>query len=717
MKKSALMMALAAASATLAHAQEADYELVTTAIHKRTADTALPVTVISEAELQTLATATLGDTLGQQPGIHNASFGPAVGQTVIRGQQGRRVMNLSNGVPIADASGNSADHAVAVEPLLASSIEVLRGPSTLLFGSGAIGGVVNVLDDSIHDSLSQENRFAVEARHDSASDLDTVVGRADVVSGNLVFHLDAVRRDWNDLDIPGFAVAPGYGEDADHEDEAHEEEHEEEHAPEEDDHDAPENTLGHVPNTGGRTETFNTGVSWVGEQGFLGFSVSHLDSFYGLPDGTHIHGEEDHGDEEPHEEEHLDEVHDEEEHDEEAHEGESVFIDLKSTRYDLAGEWRGNGSLIEQLDYRLSYTDYEHFEIEGATPGTRFRNKAWQQRLQITHQAFSGWHGVVGWQSEISEFSARGEESFIPAVDIESNGLFLVEDFHTDNATYELGARINRDEYDPEGLAAPTRDFTTYSLSGSVLWDFSDTLSLGLSLSRSERAPAVEELYANFNLDHVEDCVVHLANSACEIGNLALEEEQSLNGDLSLYLDFPLLSATISLFHNQYEDYIFLDNAGEEVDDFPVRQFTQNDARFRGLEVDTVIPLSDSWQLKVFGDMVSSDIDDFGDAPRMPPRRLGSELRFEQSRWSAWTRVLHAADQDDPGRNELPTEGYTRWDAGIGYQFDLPAGARAQLFLKARNITDDEIRLATSFLRGYAPESGRSLEAGVRLRF
>src|SRR5690606_1946473 len=191
---SLLGLGIAAAS----HAQQDDiYELVTTAIHVRSSETALPVTVLADDELHDAVRATLGETLANQPGLNNASFGPAVGQTVIRGQQGRRVMNLSNGVPNADASGNSADHAQTVEAILANSIEVLRGPSTLLYGGGAIGGVVNVVDRRIASVLPAKPAFAVEARHDSAADLDTVVGSADFATGNLVWHFDAMQREWN----------------------------------------------------------------------------------------------------------------------------------------------------------------------------------------------------------------------------------------------------------------------------------------------------------------------------------------------------------------------------------------------------------------------------------------------------------------------------------------------------------------------------------------
>src|SRR5690606_26475725 len=234
------------------------------------------------------ARATLGETLGSQPGIHNASFGPAVGQTVVRGQQGRRVMNLTNGLGNADASGNSADHAQTVEAILANAIEVLRGPSTLLYGGGAIGGVVNVIDRRIATALPSKPSFTVESRHDTAADLTTTVGSLDFATGNLVWHFDGLHRDWNNVEIPGLAIDPRYlqTDDHDHEHDDHDHDH--------DDHDHHEsdsvsNTNGFIDNTGGRGTGATAGVSWVFDTGHLGFAYNRQENRYGLPPGAHAH--------------------------------------------------------------------------------------------------------------------------------------------------------------------------------------------------------------------------------------------------------------------------------------------------------------------------------------------------------------------------------------------------------------------------------------------
>ena len=678
-------------------AQEADYELVTTAIHTIRAETALPVTVLTGDELHGASRATIGDTLANQPGISNASFGPAVGQTVIRGQQGRRVMNLTNGIANADASGNSADHANVVEPILADAIEVLRGPSTLLYGGGAIGGVVNVIDSRIPRSLSEKPDFTVEARHDTAAEQDSVIARLDFTTGSIAWHVDALRREWNDLEIPGFAIDQAYLEDehdhdADHEDEHHEEEHEE-----------VENTRGFVANTGGETESYSLGASWIFDSGFLGLAVNRIENNYGLPAGAHDHAQ---GHDEDHEEEH-----DEEEH------GDNVSIDMERTRYDLTGEWRNLAPWIEHVDYRLTYSDYEHAELEG--PGmisTQYSNDAWQQRLQVTHAEINNWHGAIGLQTADEEFSAVGEESFIPVTDIESRGLFLVEDYHSENYTVELGARINRDDYDPQNSPAPSVDFSTFSYSAAMLWDFNPQTSLGITASHSERAPSAEELYSNYGLADLDACVIHFATGACEIGNTGFSEETSRNLDVTLYLDQGMFDATITAFYNDFQDYIGQVTTGDLVDGFPVRAYQQLDATFWGVEVELNFPLTDYLYLTVFGDTIDGDFQGNGDAPRMPPTRIGSKLDYTGNNWSAYVSVLHAGEQDRPGDFELPTDSYMRWDMGLEYSVALD-NSDLMLFARGRNLGDEEIRLSTSYLRGFAPEAGRSLEVGVRFRY
>ncbi|PLW83579.1 TonB-dependent receptor [Kineobactrum sediminis] len=695
-------LALAVASANLAaQSLPVEHVLVSAPLQKQEAETALPVTILTGEDLRRSARSTIGDTLGDIPGLANASFGPGVGQPVIRGQQGPRVTVLQNGTSSADASSVSADHAVSVESLLADSIEVLRGPATLLYGAGAIGGVVNVIDNRIPRQRVEGMSGGAELRHDSASDMDTAVIRMDAGSGNLAFHVDGLYRDWNNLDIPGLAARE---HDDDHDDEHADEEHEE-HEEE------AETTDGYIDNTGGRTRSLTLGSSYHFDRGLVGLAVSRLENDYGIPAGAH-------GD---HEEEHEGEEHEgEEEHGEEEEEG-GIRLEVRQTRYDAKFELAQPLPGFDSLRATVTHTDYEHAEIEGSGEvGTLYSNESWETRAELVHTEIGGFQGALGLQASVGEFSALGEEAFIPVTDSRNLGLFLIEDYRTDNWIFEAGLRVDRDERDPEAATSGKRDFNSLSLSGSAIWNISDTWQTRLYVARSERAPSIEELFSNVDGTGPEDWIEHAATAAIELGNTDLDTEVSRNIDLSLHWHTDKHDFEVTVFYNDFADYINLMNTGIEVDELPVLAYNQEDARFYGVEVNSDFTLATiaggQVRLNVFGDSVRGELDNGDDVPRLPPRRIGGRLSWSGDALDLWTRVVDAGKQDRVGANEEPTEGYTRWDAGADYRLSV-GGNELSLFLALRNLGDEEIRLSTSFLRDVAPEAGRSVEAGLRYYF
>ncbi|HEY7776783.1 MAG TPA: TonB-dependent receptor plug domain-containing protein, partial [Kineobactrum sp.] len=363
-------LALAVASANLAaQSLPMEHVLISAPLQKQEAETALPVTVLTGEDLRRSARSTIGDTLGDIPGLANASFGPGVGQPVIRGQQGPRVTVLQNGTSSADASSVSADHAVSVDSLLADSIEVLRGPATLLYGAGAIGGVVNVIDNRIPRQRIEGVTGGAELRHDSASDMDTAIVRMDAGSGNFAFHIDGLYRDWNNLDIPGLAARE------------HDEDHEEEHAGEEhEEHEEEaETTDGYIDNTGGRTRNLTLGSSYHFDRGLVGLAVSRLENNYGIPAGAHGH----------HEEGHEGEEHEGEEHGEEEEGG--IRLEVKQTRIDANFELAQPLPGFDSLRATVTHTDYEHAEIEGnGEVGTLYSNESWETRAELVHTEIGG---------------------------------------------------------------------------------------------------------------------------------------------------------------------------------------------------------------------------------------------------------------------------------------------------------------------------------------
>lgn len=705
MKPLAPLAVAVAAGSVAAEQLPMEHVLVSVPIHKKSAETALPVTVLTGEELRRQAAATIGDTLGSKPGIANASFGPGVGRPVIRGQQGARALTLQNGTLSADVSSLSPDHGVSVESLLADSIEVLRGPATLLYGGGAIGGVVNVIDNRIPRAPLDGVTGGIEYRYDAAPDMDSGVFQLEGGNGVFAFHLSGTARETDDLEIPGKAIDEGALEEQEELLGGHEgEEHGEEEL---------ENTDGFIANTDSDTDAITAGGSYhFGERGFFGLAVSQYETEYGIPPGAHGH----------HQEEHEGEEHEEGEAHEHEEEGEFVRIDMEQTRYDANLHLHDLGDNIEVLRGFLTHTDYQHRELEGSEIGTRFDRQTWETRVEVVHTPLlGGVHGVVGLQWREDEFVAAGEEAYVPKTDSSEVGLFLLEDFHLGDWTYEFGLRADWVERDPDAQSADSEDFSSLSLSGSALWNFHPAWQAGLSLSRAARAPSTEELFSNVDATDPEELVTHAATAAIEIGDPDLEEETSLNADLTLSWSGEDSWAELAVFYNLFEDYIFLFNSGSEVDGTPVYLYEQDDAEFYGIEFEGEFHLAaiaaGNLALGLRGDLITGEFDDNGDVPRLPPLRVGVRLSWTGDALGAWVSVLDAADQDDPGDFETETDGYTRWDAGIDYRWRFREGREMLAFLKWKNISDEEIRLSTSFLRNYAPEAGQSLEAGVRFTF
>ena len=701
MKRNLIALLVATSSAAMAQENRMEHVIVSVPIHKKTAETNLPVTVLTGEELRRAAATSIGETLENKPGLTNASFGPGVGRPVIRGHQGPRNLTLQNGTSSADVSSLSPDHAVAVEPLLADSIEVLRGPSTLLYGGGAIGGVVNVIDNRVPINRVDGVNGALEYRYDDASEMDSFVGRLDGGTGNFAFHLSGSTRDFDDLDIPDDAI-----------DEQAIEEQEEllgiEH--EEGEEEELENPNRFIANTDGDADVWTAGVSYhFGERGFFGFSASSIETEYGIPPGAHGHEE--------HEEDHDDEDHDDEEHGEE--EEEDIRIDLDMDRYDAMVHLHDLiPGFVDVARGTLTYTDYEHVELEGAEVGTRFERETWESRLELVHEGRL--NGVVGLQTKVDEFEAIGDEAYVPQTDSTEIGLFWVEDFDRGDWHFEVGARVDWVERDPEALTADEEDFTSFSASGAAGYQFNEAWSASLALSRSARAPATEELFSNID-NEGEELVTHAATGVIEIGDSDLDEETSLNADFTVNWQGDRSWAELTFYYNQFEDYIYLLNSGEFVDETAVYLYEQDDAEFIGAEFESHFHLMElgpgELRLGVFGDIVSAEFDDAGDVPRIPPRRIGSELSWSGDAFHAFVRVLNADDQDDPGDFETETDGYTRWDAGVDYRFSFFDDTELLAFVKWKNISDEEIRLSTSFLRNYAPQAGESIEAGLRFSF
>jgi len=665
-----------------------------------------PVDVLAGAKLDEVKANSLGETVGKLPGVQSSYFGPGVGRPIVRGFDGARVQVLSDGLGSGDVSTVSVDHAVSIEPFLADQIEVLKGPATLLYGSGAIGGAVNVVDGRIPEAVTDEPlQGRAELRGNTVNDERTGMFRMDgtAASGNLVFHADALHRETGDYDIPGYPesrqLMEAEGETPD------------------------PATKGTLPNSALRTDSGALGVSWIGERGFVGVGASLFDTRYGVPAGAHEHGD--------------DHAHEGEEVPAEEEEG-PVTIGMTQHRYELRGGLDDLGA-FKSLRAKVARTEYTHTEYEGEEVGTVFDNTSTEARVELVHKPILGWDGAVGVQWGQRDFEAIGAEAFVPASKGNDAGLFWLGQRAFGAVKSELGARVDQNKIDVNEAQAigPDRDFHTMSLSAALKWDINEAFHLSFGLDRAQRAPTAEELYSNG---------VHVATSSIELGSPMMDEETANRAEIGLHWHGGPFKASASIYHVKYDDFIYLADTGVVEDGNPVRLWTQDNARFNGAEAEVNWNFADNdsglWNLRVFGDTVrgeltgsgtrevafavphgdhshdyTAELSRGGNLPRIAPSRVGGELRWELGAWRASVGATRYAKQDDVAELETPTPGYTLVDAHVAWHQDTKAGNAWELFLDGSNLLDEEARVHTSFLKDVAPLPGRGVGFGVRAFF
>jgi iron complex outermembrane receptor protein len=719
------------------------------ALQSSVLESVTPVTVIGAEKLRKIEAPTLGETLKNAPGVHSTYFGPVSSSPVIRGNDGPRVKIVQNGLDVSDVSRVGPDHNVAATLSSATQVEVLRGPATLQYGSGAIGGVVNVVDKRIPQYQVEGVEGEAETSYSTVNNGSYT--RADVTGGrgNIVWHVDGFYRDTDNADIPGFAsIDP--------------------------DEDEPN---GELESSAMETRNVVAGLSYVAEEGYFGFAVEKLDNEYGVPGHSHAHGEEEHDE---HDEEHEDEEHEEHDHGEEG-----VLLDVDMTRYQAAGEWHSPFEGLTNLKFAAAYTDYEHAEIEDGEPGTVFTNESSDIRLSAYHEEVNGWHGVFGLQFNHSDYNAVGEEAFTPANTTSSYALYLIEQKKVGDVTFELGGRLERttldadaseveldvlheehdehegEEHDEEhegeeheehavAFNFPDYDFTSLSLSAGANWEYQEGHSIAVTLSRSERAPSQQELFSAGQHLATQSYEVGLVFDMDEEGHIE-EDLRSVNEEVSTNLDITFRKFTgswgysASFFYNQADDYIFQTSTGlialseheehgeheeEELegeheehehdehgdeDGLPIYYFQQADADIWGFEAETYVDLTDTLRLTVFGDYIRAEIED-DNLPRTPPMRFGSELSYVNNGLSADVGFTWYDDQNDVASFETATDGYTLVNASVQYEFGTQ-GIDWVVFARGENLTDEEARVHTSFLKDQAPLPGRNFTMGVRALF
>ena len=618
-----------------------------------------PAKILAGPELRAKVSTSLGDTLGGELGVSASGFGAGASRPIIRGLEGPRVKILQNGMGVADVSSLSNDHAVATESATAQQIEVLRGPAALLYGSGAIGGLINVVDNRIPTRLVPQVTGEAELRIGSVNQEKSLSFSVDGSSADIGLHVDGNSRDTGNYKIPG-AISQG-------------------------DTGIVSNRL---PSSFTRETSLAAGASLIRSWGHLGAAIQTMDDHYGIPtaERSFIDLTQHRLD--------IDAL------------VNQVIPGFDSLKFKLSG-----------TDYQ--HTE----KSEAGTPITQFKNRMLESRIELAHPAWAGWQGSWGLQTEHVQFSAlsatTGRADTVPTTQSQSVAAFIVEQRQFGDVLASVGTRYDNVRRTPEAATLlPGREFHLFSGSLGGLWQWTPGYAAGLSLSLAQRAPAIEELYSAG--PHESTATFDIGNNQMqkEISrNLELSLQKN-TGIVRWKINAFLNKISHYVYGHTNGVKVDADGNPDANAEFTLRNWSQAAATIRGGEAEISYNLlGQGWSVRGYADTSRGTLDDAGSLPLQPASRIGMDLAYRHAGWRGSLNVLHAQQQDRLASFEsFVTPAYTKVDLGLTYTHPYQ-GAQLSWFLMLKNALNQDIRLSTSLLRETVPQPGRNLIAGVRATF
>jgi iron complex outermembrane receptor protein len=623
-------------------------------------DMAQPVSVLRGDDLRRKREASLGDTLSRELGVSSSSFGPGAGRPIIRGLDGPRLRVLENGIGTLDISSLSPDHAVTAESLNASQIEILRGPATLLYGSGVSGGVVNVVNRRIPSQLFKSPKGDFEVRGNTATEERAGAFNAAASVGQASLSVGAFKRKTDDYHIPGRANVED-----------------------------PNGRVGVVENSAVDSGGISVGGSFVGERGFLGGSVSRLENEYGIP--TRERSKID---------------------------LKQTRYDLSG---ELDQPITGLEKLKVRMGYN-DYKHNE-IEGSGEI-ATRFKNQGLETRAELLHAPIAGWRGVFGVQFRDRDFSALGEESVIPATKSRSTGIFLVEERNWNRWRLEVGGRGEYATQNPSsnlpsrtfGLYNVSTGILWKFTDGYGL-GFTATRGQRAPATEELYINGAHHATATFQIGDSA-----LRSETTNNLDLALSKTTGIvkwkfnvfHNWIGNYIFVRGVDANNDGIADRADDTGILDPEGE----FLVQNFAQTGARFYGAEGEVILALKpDEVDLRFFADYVRGKLNNGSNVPRITPPRFGLELNGRTGPWTANVTAMRVMQQNHVAELETSTPGYTLVNVEASFRIKETRSNGIRIFLQGRNLLNEEMRVHTSFLKNFAPLPGRALVVGLRGEF
>ena len=663
---------------------DSDQAIVITGVKRAAGDILGGVTVLDKEVLQHDVRPSIGETLASQPGVTASSFGPTASRPILRGLQGERVRILVDGIGTLDLSSSDPDHQVTINPLTAERIEVLRGPSALLFGSSAIGGVVNVIDTRIPRAIPDETisgDFLIS--YGSAANERALSGSVDVpLGGHFVAHADGAYTKYDDLKIGGFVLSKDLREEA--------------AASPDPDIRALADLKDKLPNTQGRIGDIAGGVAYVDGDTNVGVSVSHHSFNYGVPIRFSLDPNEP---------------------------AEQPVIDGRQTRVD----GRVNvpiGGFFKIFEWRGGISKYHHDELNPAGEvDSSFFTKGGEMRADVVQTDHGGWGGTNGVQYLATDVHLSGDEKYLPDSTNRQLGLFTLQSFVTGPVRVEAGARIEFGKLhadEDEQIAANggvigtqplQRNFTPVSASLGANYDLGSGWRTGLSIAHNERSPAIDELFSQGP---------HGGSESFNVGNPDLKKEAGNSIELSVHKTTGPVHVQGSLYYSRFSNFIFQAPTGEVRDGLPVYAYDEGKANYYGFELKSDAKfgkaLGINWGGELVADAVKATIKRFGPAPLIPPLRVIAAITGSRGQVDGRLELEHDWAHNRTAPIETDTPGFTLVNASFDWH-PFAANPELTLSLQGNNLFDVDARRSTSILKDYAPLAGRDIRISARVGF
>ncbi len=618
------------------------------------------VSKISGKKLNSKRQTSLGDTIQGEPGVSSTSFGPSASRPVIRGLDGDRVRVLQNGLGTLDASTQSVDHAIPIDPLTIDQIEIVRGPMSLLYGSSAVGGVVNVLTNRIKTQFEQGFSAQIQSQGETVNHGLSNALRADFGKANWMVHADASTRNLGNQRIPGYART----------------EHKRATEPF-----GSNKTEGNkiLPNSFNKQENQAIGVTRVFDKGAFGVSYNHFESDYGTVAEQ------------------------------------QVAINMNQNRYELSGEYESPISLFRKFKIKSAQSDYKHREKDKEVVGTTFKNSGNESRLEAINSS-DKFDGITGIQTQYNNFQAIGSEAFLPKSKNERVALFTYQELKADKHSYSAGLRAEsvgiQKQVTPNFGPAMNKDFMSYNSSVGYLYRLRNEDSISISFSYTERAPNFQELFAGGP---------HIATGTYEQGFDRLRKEEAYAIETGYKFKNDKNSYSANLFAQKFDGFILLAPSGDTdaTSSLPISRYNQLAATFYGADAEATNQI---WQtssgvlhLNTKADIVRGyESSSKNNLPRITPPRLTLGLDYGTDKWSIEGEVVKVMRQTKTAPNETQTKSYALTNIGYNYNF-LGEKTSLSTFFKVRNIFNEEARNHVSTLKDIAPLPGRNVVVGLEL--